>query len=47
MLSQNVTARVTDGMLEVTLSAECQEEIGLETPSTREIPEEGSSSEQE
>ena len=47
MLSQNFTARVADGMLEVTLSAECQEEIGQETPSSREIPEEDSSAEQE
>lgn len=47
VLSQNFTARVADGMLEVTLSAECQEEIGQETPSTREIPEEDSSAEQE
>lgn len=47
VLSQNFTARVSDGMLEVTLSAECQEEIGQETPSTREIPEEDSSAEQE
>ena len=38
---------VADGMLEVTLSAECQEEIGQETPSSREIPEEDSSAEQE
>ena len=47
VLSQNFTARVADGMLEVTLSAECQEEIGQETPSSREIPEEDSSAEQE
>ena len=47
VLSQNFTARVADGMLEVTLSAECQEEIGQEMPSSREIPEEDSSAEQE
>ena len=47
VLSQSVTARVADGMLEVTLNAECREEIGQEAPGTGEIPEEGTSGEQE
>ena len=31
-------ARAADSWLEVTLTAECREEIGVEIPSTREIP---------
>ncbi|MBS6371270.1 MAG: sporulation protein YqfD [Lawsonibacter sp.] len=38
VLSTQYSARVHSGMLEVTLTAECREEIGTEVPGGREIP---------
>ena len=38
VLSTQYSARVHGGMLEVTLTAECREEIGTEVPGGREIP---------
>ena len=38
VLSTQYSARVRGGMLEVTLTAECREEIGMEVPGGREIP---------
>ena len=38
VLSTQYLARVHGGMLEVTLTAECREEIGTEVPGGREIP---------
>ena len=38
VLSTQYSARVRGGMLEVTLTAECREEIGMEIPGGREIP---------
>ena len=38
MIDTSYTARVSEGQLHVTLTAECREEIGEEIPSTREIP---------
>ena len=38
MVSTYYTARAADSWLEVTLTAECREEIGMEIPSTREFP---------
>ena len=38
VIDTSYTARVSEGQLHVTLTAECREEIGEEIPSTREIP---------
>ena len=38
MIGASYTARVSEGQLRVTLTAECREEIGMEIPSTREFP---------
>ena len=38
VIDTSYTARVSEGQLHVTLTAECREEIGVEIPSTREIP---------
>ena len=38
VLDTSYAARVSEGQLQVTLTAECREEIGMEVPSTREIP---------
>ena len=37
-LCADCAARVWEGRLYVTLTAECREEIGVEVPSAREIP---------
>ena len=38
VIDTSYTARVSEDQLKVTLTAECREEIGVEIPSTREIP---------
>ena len=38
VIDTSYTARVSEGQLRVTLTAECREEIGVEVPGTREIP---------
>ena len=38
VIDASYTARVSEGQLRVTLTAECREEIGVEIPSTREFP---------
>lgn len=38
VIDTSYTARVSEGQLHVTLTAECREEIGVEIPSTREFP---------
>ena len=38
VIDTSYTARVSEGQLRVTLTAECREEIGMEIPSTREFP---------
>ena len=38
VVDASYTARVREGQLRVTLTAECREEIGTEVPSAREIP---------
>ena len=39
MVSTNYSARVADGQFQVTLAAECREEIGKEVPGTTVLPE--------